>query len=304
MLFFSFFFLSSHLNAERIYLKSGSQVKGEILKEQNDSVYVDLGFTVIKILRDKIAKIAKNENVSQKVEKKEDNIFYSIKNQQELTVRGNLKRCSESVVQIRTPVSLGSGFLIHRSGYVITNHHVISGEHKISVIIFQQKNNELKKIEFKNVRIVAMNPDADIALLKVETKEKTPFKTVPLGTWEEMKQGQEVFAIGSPLGLDRSVSKGIISLKNRLLDNKIYIQTTTQINPGNSGGPLFNLKGEVIGITNMKTTGAAVEGIGYAIPINLVKYFIKNRDAFAFDPRNPNAGYKYFSPPNKKGIKK
>ena len=112
-----------------------------------------------------------------------------------------------------------------------------------------------------------------------------------------MKQGQPVFAIGAPLGLERSVSQGIISLKNRLENGRMYIQTTTQINPGNSGGPLFNLRGEVVGVNNMKIVAAGAEGLGFAIPGAVLKAFLKNRDAFAYDPANPNAGFRYNKPP-------
>ena len=97
------------------------------------------------------------------------------------------------------------------------------------------------------------------------------------------------------MGLERSVSQGIISTKNRNFEGVVYIQTTAEINPGNSGGPLFNSRGEVIGVTNMKLLGA--EGLGFAIPIAYVKHFLRNRDAFAFDQNNPNTGYRYLEAP-------
>jgi serine protease Do len=109
-----------------------------------------------------------------------------------------------------------------------------------------------------------------------------------------------VFAIGSPLGLDRTVSEGIISVANRVINGRLYLQTTTQINPGNSGGPLFNLKGEVVGVNNMKISAVGAEGLGFSISSNTLKSFIDNRDAYAFDPRNPNAGFRYLSPPKTK----
>jgi serine protease Do len=214
-----------------------------------------------------------------------------------LTVQENIDRCAEAVVQVRTPVGLGSGFVIHPDGYVITNQHVVSGEHQITVTLFKQGESELEHVQYKKVRIVAMSPHADLALLKIEDGEDYRFKTVPFGDSGTLRQGQTVFAVGSPLGLDRSVSEGIISLTNRVLEGKLFVQTTAQVNPGNSGGPLFNLRGEVIGINDLKLVGIGLEGLSFAIPINVLKEFLNNRSAFAFDARNPNAGFRYNDPP-------
>ena len=109
-----------------------------------------------------------------------------------------------------------------------------------------------------------------------------------------------MFAIGNPLGLERSVSQGIIGTKNRNFRGQVYIQTTAEINPGNSGGPLFNAKGEVIGVTNMKLLFA--EGLGFAIPTPYLKLFLDNHEAFAFDRNNPNSGFRYLDPPRRKTI--
>jgi serine protease Do len=119
---------------------------------------------------------------------------------------------------------------------------------------------------------------------------------IPIGDSDRLLQGQTLFAIGSPLGLDRTVSQGIVSLKNRPLAGHLFVQSTVQVNPGNSGGPLLNLRGELVGINNMKIAATAVEGMSFAIPANVLKGFLENRDAFAFDPRNPNTGFRYNSP--------
>jgi serine protease Do len=100
------------------------------------------------------------------------------------------------------------------------------------------------------------------------------------------------------LGLERSVSQGIISTLNRNFEGLIYLQTDAAINPGNSGGPLFNLRGEVVGVTNMGFRGT--DNLGFAIPINYVKDFLRNRDAFAYDKDNPNAGHRYLDPPRRR----
>jgi serine protease Do len=101
------------------------------------------------------------------------------------------------------------------------------------------------------------------------------------------------------LGLERSVSQGILSSLNRNFQGLIYLQTDAAINPGNSGGPLFNMKGEVIGVTNMGFSASSADNLGFAIPINYVKDFLRNRGAFAFDKDNPNTGHRYLDPPRR-----
>jgi serine protease Do len=120
---------------------------------------------------------------------------------------------------------------------------------------------------------------------------------VPLAGEDSMSVGDRVFAIGSPLGLERTVTEGIVSTKTRVIQGSLYLQTTAQINPGNSGGPLFNLYGEVIGVTNMKITIG--EGLGFAIPADALIYFLDHRDAFAYDNENPNNAYRYLPPPGR-----
>ncbi len=93
------------------------------------------------------------------------------------------------------------------------------------------------------------------------------------------------------------MTQGILSTKTREFEGTLYLQTTAQINPGNSGGPLFNLRGEVVGVTNMKITFG--EGLGFAIPVEAVKYFLNHREAFAYDNDNPSNPYRYLDPPNR-----
>lgn len=298
-----FFALSADAAQRVVFLKNGHSITGELIAERSDKVFVDLGFTILAIPRDEIDRV-ESPNKDAEQEKDESALFHSAKNRAPMGVKENVDRCGEAVVQVRTPVGLGSGFIIHEDGYLITNDHVIAGEQKITITMYQNTKKGLNKVVFNKVKIVATNPASDLALLKIETDEPRKFQAVPVGDAKQIRQGQTVFAIGSPLGLERSVSQGIVSLKNRPMDGRVYIQTTTQINPGNSGGPLFNLRGEVVGVTNMKLVGAGTEGLGFAIPASAVKGFIHNRDAFAFDPRNPNAGFKYNTPPNPRVKKK
>jgi serine protease Do len=215
-----------------------------------------------------------------------------------LPVQANVERVGGAVVLVQSPTGLGSGFIVHPEGYVVTNHHVVAGETELSVTRYVRTTGEMERVRHQQIRIVATDPRTDLALLRIEdAKGVEAFPSVPLGESQSLEEGQGVFAIGSPLGLDRTVSQGIVSSKNRLIDGQLYIQTTTQINPGNSGGPLFNLRGEVIGVNNMKAMAVGVEGLNFAIPAAALKNFLRHRDAFAFDPRSPNAGFRYNPPP-------
>jgi serine protease Do len=212
-------------------------------------------------------------------------------------VRELVDQLGETVVQVKTPSGLGSGFFIHEDGFLLTNFHVIEGETQILVEVYLQRSGQLERRNYKQVRIVALNKFEDIALLKIEDKEAPKFARVRLGSSDELAVGERVFAIGSPLGLERTVTEGILSTKTRQLQGELYLQTTAQINPGNSGGPLFNLSGDVVGITNMKITFG--EGLGFAIPIEAVKFFLEHRDAYAYSNDNPSNPYRYLEPPSR-----
>lgn len=297
ILFLCSFLVYIQLYAEfsSIELIDGRTIQGEVIYEKPDKVFVDLGFTLIVIPPEMISQItSEKRQAAYRTE-----AFYQVKNNPlVLPVKALVEECGEAVVLVQTPTSVGSGFFIHPDGYVVTNEHVIAGEYAISILVFKKNGEALEKIKYDNVRIIATSYDWDLALLKIETDKDASFNILSLGDSDGLRQGQMVLSIGNPLGLERTVSKGIISLKNRLIGGRLAIQTTAQISPGNSGGPLFNSKGEVIGVNNMKIVAQGAEGLGFAIPSNTLKTFLKNIDAFAFDPRNPNAGYRYNQPPS------
>jgi serine protease Do len=159
----------------------------------------------------------------------------------------------------------GSGFIIDKSGYIVTNNHVVEGADTIKVI--------LKDDAEYNAEIVGRDPVTDIALIKVEAKGNLP--TVPMGSSKNLRVGEWVAAIGSPFGLEHTVTAGIVSAKGRVIGSGPYddfIQTDASINPGNSGGPLINMRGEIVGINTMIIAGG--NGIGFAIPIDQAKDII------------------------------
>ncbi|HVM49088.1 MAG TPA: trypsin-like peptidase domain-containing protein [Candidatus Acidoferrum sp.] len=300
--------------ADTIELKEKAAVVGKVLAEKPDQVAVDVGYTVLVIPRNQILRIDRNSPSASRtkyavpppgpaseaaaVAGATEAAFYTApsKPQPARTVLDLVKQIGEAVVQVRTPGGLGSGFFINEDGFLITNFHVIENETQISVEVYHQRHGELDRKTYKQIRIIALNKFADLALLKVDDRDAPKFKYVDLGSADALSVGEKVFAIGSPLGLERTVTEGILSTKTREMAGTLYLQTTAQINPGNSGGPLFNMSGDVIGVTNMKATAA--EGLGFAIPVESVKFFLDHRDAFAYANDNPGNAYRYLEPPS------
>ncbi|MGZ3711369.1 MAG: Do family serine endopeptidase [Bdellovibrionota bacterium] len=172
--------------------------------------------------------------------------------------------------QTRKSTSLGSGFIIDdKEGLIVTNYHVIADADEIKIILTEEDADR----EGIDAKVVGGDADADVALLKIKTTSGRKLKAAPLGDSDALQVGEWVMAIGNPFGHGHTVTKGIISAKERVVlpisQFANYLQTDTPINPGNSGGPLINTAGEVIGINTL--INAAAQGIGFAIPINYVK---------------------------------
>ena len=284
--------------ADVIVLKSGQRVEGEVLKVQKDTLFVDVGVDVIRIPVDQIQERKGAESAQATTAAPVDSLYLSTE-LPERTVKELVATYGEGVVLIETPGGLGSGFIINSRGYCVTNYHVIEGQTRVAVTIFHRgREGDFERRAIRDVKILALNPHFDLALLEIPAQADMPFRPVALAADDAHREGDAVFAIGSPLGLERSVSEGIVSTRNRNMDGIVYIQTTAQINPGNSGGPLFNARGQVAGVINMKLQFG--EGLGFAIPISYLKHFLNNREAFAYDRTNPNTGYHYLQPPRRR----
>jgi serine protease Do len=158
--------------------------------------------------------------------------------------------------------SLGSGFVISKDGYVLTNHHVVNNASEIVV--------KLKDRRELIAKLIGSDESTDVALLKVEAKD---LPVVEIGAPEQLQVGEWVLAIGTPFGFDQSVTAGIVSAKGRSLPDGNYvpfIQTDVAINPGNSGGPLFNMQGKVVGINSqIYSRSGGYMGLSFAIPIDV-----------------------------------
>jgi serine protease Do len=159
----------------------------------------------------------------------------------------------------------GSGFIIDKDGYILTNNHVVEGADVITVKLADER-------EFK-AEIIGTDPQSDVAVIKIDGKD---LPVLPLGNSDRLEVGEWVIAIGSPFELNQTVTVGVVSAKGRsrmgINDYENFIQTDAAINPGNSGGPLLNIRGEAVGInTAIFSRSGGYMGIGFAIPINMAK---------------------------------
>ncbi len=289
---------------ESFDLGEGRSVTGSLVKENSEAVFVDLGATILEL---KKKDVVQRKRAGAEAPPKATLVagpatttgLWTRADFQESSVRACTERVGSGVVLVKVPGALGSGFVVHPDGWVVTNAHVVQMEQEITVTVFEKSSREFEKKLFDKVELVAVNPYWDLALLRIP-KEKLgsyALSPVPIADPARLAVGESVFAIGNPLGLERSVSEGIVSTRNRAHEGMLYIQTTAAINPGNSGGPLFNLRGEVIGVTTWGFLGS--EALNFAIPASTLISFLENREAFAFDKDQPNTGYRYLDPPRK-----
>lgn len=183
---------------------------------------------------------------------------------------------------------VGTGFIVDKDGLVVTNYHVIEGASKISLTLYDGRE--------VNAEIVRTSKKDDLALLKVTEATEMP-GVVTLSKSDTVNAGQEIVAIGNPLGkeLSGTVTKGIISASKRVINmdgiDKEFMQIDAAINPGNSGGPLINTKGEVIGVNTAKTSGENVEGIGFSVPIKYVRELLENPENYTNENAQSQNGY-------------
>jgi S1-C subfamily serine protease len=201
-----------------------------------------------------------------------------------------------ATVFIRTDRGLGSGFIVHENGFIVTNHHVVRGARWITVRIRIDRGhrNYLAKV-------INRNTEQDLAVLKINPERK--LNPISLGDSSAINVGERVIAIGNPVGLETTVTEGIVSAV-RSIRGHLYIQTSAAINPGNSGGALINKYGEVIGVNawimrRHRRKRIALEGLNFAVPINHVKPLLSA--ALKSAPRRMFAGLANFSLPKGRG---
>ena len=178
----------------------------------------------------------------------------------------------KSVVSVRTDKGQGSGVIIGRGGFIVTNVHVINGASRVEIYTYGK--------DTYDTSLVGYNSDADIAVLKIDEGN---LQYLEFADSDDIKIGDKVIALGNPAGLDFTVTEGIISAKRKASNNLDYFQTDVPLNPGNSGGPLVNKEGNVVGINNFKVGG--FESLGFALTSDDVK------DAVDAIMQNANVSY-------------
>jgi serine protease Do len=283
--------------ANDVILRGGAKIQAPLLKQADDATVLDLGFEVLRIPNSEILATYEDQVVEGTVPD-DTNRLYFVQMPERITTAEAAELYAPSVVVVKTAAGLGSGFFINKAGYLITNFHVIAGEKKISVTQFLQENSILRRVVHKDVDIVATAPFHDLAVLKLKDFD-TEITPVIFAPSEELGVGETVFAIGNPLGLERTVTEGVLSQTHRNFGGILYLQVDAPVNPGNSGGPLFNARGQVIGIINMGVP--SMEGLNFAIPARHATYILDHIDAFAYDATNPESGFVYPDPPRRPG---
>jgi len=208
-----------------------------------------------------------------------------------------VRRHGDAVMMVKNASGRGSGFLISKQGHLITNYHVVEGHPRVQVELFRRTPNGYEKHDLKRVKIVALHPLRDIALLQIDPTELKGDLPAPItiNRDDDLRVGDLIFAVGNPLGLERTVTQGIVSSTTRRMGNLRMIQTDAAINPGNSGGPLFNARGEVVGIVCAGAT--SFQGLAFGIPATDLVDFLVHRETYLYDPAQPLNGVTYLQPP-------
>lgn len=282
---------------EVLDLGNGCKLQGRVLRTTEQAILLDVGYEVLRV---PVSAVVRRSSVDGEVAGRtvSEELFVRAE-LPERSVAEGAKAMGEAVVKIEAAGGQGSGFVTHADGWIVTNFHVVEREVEVDVVIYPVGKNGLEPRTVRKAKVAAINPPMDLALVKMEPPTDLQLKTVFLGESDAMRVGDTVYAIGAPIGLDRTVSSGIISVTNRTFEGRCHFQITTPINPGNSGGPLFNLRGEVVGVNSAGYRG--FQGLNFAIPSKYVVDFLRNREAFALDTTRSENGVRYLPAPAKPG---
>lgn len=282
-----------------VTLVGGGKVTGTLLRDTDAGLAVDLQFDVLNLPPDKVLDVAADDAEGENpADVSGGDALFAAGRLDAAPIPTLVDRYGDAVMVVRTASGLGTGFLISDRGHVITNYHVVEGQTRISATVSTTTDRGRGKAEIKDVRIVALQPLRDLALLQLdwdtEAHGPTPRPVVVNGA-DDLSVGDLVFAVGNPLGLERTVTQGIVSSTTRTMGQLRFVQTDASINPGNSGGPLFNARGEVVGVACAGFT--FFNGLAFGIPAADLRDFLENHDAYLYDPSQPQNGVKYLDPP-------
>lgn len=283
-----------------VTLVGGTKITAPLLRRNDEGVVLDLGYDVLHIPARRVIDVseAKKPTAEAKPEAGQDRGIFTTGRLEAADVPELVRRFGDAVVMVKNASGRGSGFFISKQGHLITNYHVVEGSTRLQIELFRRTKEGYEKHELKRVRILALQPLRDLALLQLDLTElaaagvPTP---VVINDRDDLRVGDLVFAVGNPLGLERSVTQGIVSSTTRRMGNLRMIQTDAAVNPGNSGGPLFNARGEVVGVA---CAGAvSFDGLAFGIPAADLIDFLVHRETFLYDPAQPLNGVTYLPPP-------
>ncbi len=294
-----------------ITLVGGGRVTAPLLRQSDEGVVLDLGHDVLQIPAKRVLDVRREDDAAgQPAGGTAERGIFRTGRLEAREVPALVRRFGEAVVMIKNPGGLGTGFLVSREGHLVTNYHVVEKQTQLRVTMFRRvaggetataaktgDGTGFEKVEFRRVKIIALQPLRDLALLQLDPAEadgRLP-EPVVINDRNDLRVGDMVFAIGNPLGMERSVTQGIVSSTTRTIDQVRLIQTDAAINPGNSGGPIFNARGEVVAVA---CAGAAVfDGLAFGIPASELIDFLVHRDSYLFDESQPQNGVTYLPPP-------
>lgn len=279
-----------------VTLNSGATLTAQLIRQTDSAVFLDLGYDLLRVPTEEILKLERHIEGGADADMDPHDIF-TLGSLAPRPVADLVNHFGDAVVLVKTPSGLGSGFIISQQGHVITNHHVIDGEVHVAVNVYRRTEEGYQREELKDVRIIAFDVGRDMALLQFDREQLPDFAPDPvvIADRNDLSAGALVFTIGNPLGLTRSVAQGIVSSTTRNIGTQRFIQTDAAINPGNSGGPLFNARGEVVGVVCARNPSFG--GVAFGIPASHLIDFLQHRDAFLYDPSQPNNGIHFLDPP-------
>ncbi|MDK2971245.1 MAG: serine protease Do [Candidatus Sumerlaeota bacterium] len=298
-------------------LRGGGEVVGREMKRTPSEVFIDIGPRIIGVPADSIIEDASLEKAPELSAAPQLGRARGVYDPEtgSLVFTGGAKSGTEmlsqqemvdqakkSVVLITNPRGAGSGFVLDTQGHIVTNHHVVRNEKYQTVNIFKKTGDKWERLKLDNVPVEAYSDLYDIALLKLDLKDVeakgVELVPLPIAAPGTLQVGDDVFAIGNPGGigqlLEHSVTEGIASSLARNVGDVLYIQTTAAVNPGNSGGPLINARGEVVGLITLKAF--MQEGIGFALPVELINVFLSHPESYAYSEKAENKGVRYLPP--------
>ncbi|MBS0211466.1 MAG: trypsin-like peptidase domain-containing protein [Planctomycetes bacterium] len=283
-----------------VTLVGGAKITAPLLRENDEGVVLDLGNDVLHLPSRRILDVQRQTGAAGGAAAKLDAGLFTTGRLEAADVPTLVKRFGDAVVLVRSPEGLGSGFIISSEGHLITNYHVVERQTKLSVTMFRRTAAGYEKDELKKIKILALQPLRDLALLQLDlTEMKGPApRPVVINDRDDLHVGNLVFAIGNPLGLERSVTQGIVSSTTRTIGHMRLIQTDAAINPGNSGGPMFNQRGEIVGVVCAGAT--SFQGLAFGIPACDLIDFLVHRESFLYDASQPQNGVTYLPPPSLK----